>query len=112
MSPGPLYPRRHLEELARFANEPTPPGLFLPGEDGKVAAKALCGIFQTGLLENMRWTATEATDGQIEVGLSYPNKRPNNWEVMRAFREFGWRFVFEDSRATGKMRMFVVQRGA
>lgn len=107
----PFFARKRydLSELEPHANRDMSAAVKAKGYDGRY----LGGKFGSaeGLLQDMGWVATQDLDGQIEVSLSYSHKRPNNWEVMRAFSRFGWQYFREESKATGKVRHFVVQRG-
>ena len=71
------------------------------------------GRFLVGrFADNLTWVCTEDLDGHIEVSFSYMSKRPSNAEIMSAWHAFGdivpWR---EESKATGKVRHYIVQRG-
>ena len=50
-------------------------------------------------------------DGQIEVSFSLPSRRPNNWDVKQAFEALGLSPMKEESKATGRLRHYIIQLG-
>lgn len=98
-------PKRYdIASLQPIANQPVAPAMqarvdpltrILMGKDGS-------GMF---------WAATQDFDGQIEMSFSFPKHRPNNWQIMRFFQLVGMQYLVEESKATGKVRHFVVQKG-
>lgn len=76
-----------------------------------VKAHGYGGRFLGGDIVGLGWIATQDLDGQIEISFSYAHRRPNNWEIQKAFTQFGMAPFKEESKATGKVRHYVVQRG-
>lgn len=104
----PLMSKRYdIADLQPWANRDIAPVVQKHKYDGRACG----GKFNEGLLEGMGWIATQDSDGQIEMSLSYRNRRPNNYEVMRAFATLGFTYIQEESRKVGKVRHFVVQGG-
>jgi hypothetical protein len=98
-------PKRYdISSLQMIANRPVPEGM-----------KALAGAFTRILMgidgAGMGWVATQDPDGQIEMSFSFEKHRPNNWQIMRFFQLVGMTYVQEESKVTGRVRHFVVQRG-
>lgn len=106
MSP-PLPHRYDIQELQPWANRDMTPVVQKHKYDGRYCG----GMFTDGLLDGMGWIATQDTDGQIEMSLSYDKRRPNNFEVMRAFQNLGFTYVQEESKKVGKVRHFIIQGG-
>ena len=73
--------------------------------------RMLAGQFTYGILDGLSFVATQDADGHFELSLSFATKRPNNWVVLRAFTELRLKYKREESKATGKVRHFIVQRG-
>lgn len=101
--------RRDISELEAWANRDMRPVVSAQGYDGRHCG----GMFgkDDGVLDGLGWMATQDLDGQIELSASFSHKRPNNFEIMRLFGKFGWTYFREESRAVGRVRHFVVQRG-
>lgn len=102
-------PKRYdIGVLAPLANRQPPPEMLAQMRETKsFNTRILMGT--TG--DGMGWAATQDMDGQIEISFSYPNSRPNNWQVQRWFTLVGMKPFCEESKASGKVRHFVVQRG-
>jgi hypothetical protein len=78
---------------------------------GVMFQKGFKGRFLTGETCGLNWIATQDHDGQIEVSLSAAT-RPLNFQVLRLFALFKMKPVAEESKSVGKIRHFVVQKGA
>ena len=103
MTPTPPI-RYDINSLNAIANGKPPPGMV---ERCPPTTRILIGSDAAG----MGWVATQDADGQLEISFSYAKKRPSNWDVQRWFELVGMTPFKEESRATGKVRHYVVQRG-
>lgn len=98
----PIPPRRYsISDLDALPGSRETP--VLPGYLGRA------GI--AGRIGKLTWVCTEDHDGQIEMSFSTRIKRPLDFEIKRLFDAVGWAPHSEESRKSGKIRHFVVQRG-
>ncbi len=101
-----LHPpvRYDISKLKPIANIEVSPGLR---DRTPTMTRILHG--QTG--NGMFWIATQDLDGQIEMSFSFQHRRPRNWDILSFFKFVGMTYLQEESRATGKVRHIVVQKG-
>lgn len=69
------------------------------------------GFYAGRFSDGLTWLATYDHDGLIEISFSYQNRRPSNWEIKQAFTRFHLTPYREESKATGKLRHYIIQKG-
>lgn len=70
-------------------------------------------IFAAGIGDDdVRFILTYDFDGMIEMSFSHPSRRPNNWDVNKVLKRLRLPApLVEESKATGKLRHYVMQLG-